>query len=388
MSPLFLALVLAAQAGDAPARSVLSNDHPEFPIGLAKTTQTLEDVNQAAIKDPFGVPKFMEQAAKRGALLAIPSGAKAKRLSTQKLRGPMFKEIVQVEITEGPQKGLRGWVCSGAMVTDTEYAAIRASGGRNKSEQPAYKPLYRDPIAGEKAYLTPQPTMFGMVRTLIRLAVADDSAWAVFQEWQGSTETSRDAILKRLEMTRAIFFATVNTEVKVQKVFQDKVINGIYPVQVELLSGQFKGKVGWVPVTVVSPIPGTSSKTVHVAADMGKGEIQKTIEKRNQRRQQRAKQQAKVRQEISVEVDKEREQQRRDAVVQSQLQLQMIQQQGAIAEAQAANSRAAAYQQLSEALRWQQMMDAYRNGSGVVYGPNGAILMREPLRVPAPVIPE
>jgi hypothetical protein len=66
----------------------------------------------------------------------------------------------------------------------------------------------------------------------------------------------------------------------------------------------------------------------------------------------------------------------------------MIQQQGAIAEAQAANARAAAYQQLSETIRFQQMMDAYRNGSGVIYGPNGTILMRETLRVPAPVIPE
>jgi hypothetical protein len=255
MSTLFLALVLVAQAPDAPTRSTLCNDHPEFPIGFARERQLLEDVNQAAIRDPFGVPKFMEQAAKRGELLAIPSGTKAKRLSAHKLRGPIFKEIVQVEITEGDQNGLRGWVCSAALVTDKEFAAIGATSKRSKSEQPAYKPLYRDPIAGEKAYLSPQPTMFGMVRTLIRLAVADDSAWAVFQEWQGSTETSRDAVLKRLEMTKAIFFATVNTEVKVQKVFPDKLINGIYPVQVELQSGQFKGRVGWVPVTVVSPIP-------------------------------------------------------------------------------------------------------------------------------------
>jgi hypothetical protein len=142
MSPVFLALVLALQAGDSPARSILSNDNPEFPIGFAKNRQTLEDVNQAAMNDPFGVAKFMEQAAKRGELLAIPSGTKAKRLSGYKLRGPMFKELVQVEITEGDQNGSRGWVCSESLVTEKEYAAITASGERNKSEQPAYKPLW------------------------------------------------------------------------------------------------------------------------------------------------------------------------------------------------------------------------------------------------------
>jgi hypothetical protein len=83
------------------------------------------------------------------------------------------------------------------------------------------------------------------------LAAADnDSASAVFQEWQGATESSRDAVLARLEKKKAIFFTTVNTEVKVQKVFPETLINGIYPVQVELLNGPFKGKVGWVPVTV------------------------------------------------------------------------------------------------------------------------------------------
>ena len=130
MSPLVLALFLAVQAPDAPIRSTLSNDHPQFPIGFAKDRELLEEVNQAAIRDPLSVGEFMEQAAKRGELLAIPSGAKAKPLSTHKLRGPMFKEIVQVEVTQGAQKGLRGWVCSKALVSDEEFAAIRAGRGR------------------------------------------------------------------------------------------------------------------------------------------------------------------------------------------------------------------------------------------------------------------
>jgi len=186
MSPLVLAVLLAAQAPDAPNRTTLSNDRPEFPIGLATDVKLLEEVNQAAIREPEGVAGFMDKAAKEGVLIAVPSGTRSKILSTQKLRGPMFKEVVQVEVTQGAQKGLRGWVCSGAPISDKEFAALGAAGAVRKAEGSGYKPLYRDPIPGEKAYLAPQPTMFGMVRTLMRLAVADDSAWAVFQEWQGA----------------------------------------------------------------------------------------------------------------------------------------------------------------------------------------------------------
>ncbi len=383
MSPLVLALFLAVQAPDAPIRSTLSNDHPQFPIGFAKDRELLEEVNQAAIRDPLSVGEFMEQAAKRGELLAIPSGAKAKPLSTHKLRGPMFKEIVQVEVTQGAQKGLRGWVCSKALVSDEEFAAIRAGEGK-KAEEPAYQPLYRDPIPGEKAYLAPQPTMFGMVRSLIRVAVADDSAWAVFQEWQAASESSKDAVFKRLENKKAVFFTAVNTEAKVQKVFPEKMINGIYPVQVELQSGQLTGKIGWVSVAVVSPVPAKSVKPAQVHAASGRTEAQRTIERRNQKRQQRAKYQAQVTAEMAAQAEQEREQQIRQMQVQSQLQLQVLQQQAAIAEARAANSQATAYQQLSQTLRQQQLRDAYRNGGGVVYGPNGPMTMEEYLRSRTP----
>jgi hypothetical protein len=44
------------------------------------------------------------------------------------------------------------------------------------------------------------------------------------------------------------------------------------------VSGQFKGKIGWAPVTVVSPVPGTSHKTAQTGAEKGKTEIQRTIE--------------------------------------------------------------------------------------------------------------
>ena len=279
---------------------------------------------------------MMEQAAKQGDLLAIPSGTKAKLLSSHKFRGPLFKEIVQVEITQGDHKGLRGWVCSKSLVTELEFAAFGASGDAKKVDKSAYQPLFRDPVAGEKAYLAPQPTMFGMVRTLIRAAVADDSAWAVFQEWQGASESARDAVIKRLETKKAIFFTTVNTEVKVQKVFPDKVVNGIYPVQVEFLSGQFKGSVGWVPVTVVSPVPGKTAKPAAGHADQDKAEDQKTIARRNQRRQQRSKLAAKVEAELEAKVQKEREFQLRNQQAQGHLQLQVLQQQAAIAEAQGA----------------------------------------------------
>ena len=72
MSALILAFVLAAQRTDAPIRSTLSNDRPQFPIGLVKEMKLLEDVNLAAIKDPLRVGEFMEHSAKQGALLACP----------------------------------------------------------------------------------------------------------------------------------------------------------------------------------------------------------------------------------------------------------------------------------------------------------------------------
>jgi len=349
MSPLFLALLLAAQSPGAPSRTTPSNDRPEFPIGFAKDAKLLEDVNQFAIKNPLGVKEFMEEATNRGELLSIPSGTKAKPLSTSKLRGPMFKDIVQVEVTQGDQKGLRGWVCSRALVSDEEFAKIGAAGAGTKAEESVCKPLYRDPIPGDKAYLAPQPTMFGTARSLIRLAVADDSAGAVFQEWQGATETSRDAILQRLEMKKSLFVTTYNTEVKVQKVFPDKMINGIYPVQVQLQSGQFKGKVGWAPVTVVSPVPGTSGNPAPVQADSRKAELQKTIDLRKQAHQQRSKYQSKVTAEMTAEAERAREQQIRQQQVQGQLQLQMLQQQAAVAEARAVNERTNLYQQMSRA---------------------------------------
>jgi hypothetical protein len=378
MSPLVLALLLAAQAADSPIRSTLSNDRPQFPIGLAKDMKLLEAVNQAAIRDPLGVAGFMEQAAKRGELLAIPSGTKAKRLSTQKLRGPMFKEIVQVEVTQGTQKGLRGWVCSKALLSDAEFAAIGAPGEDRKADEPAYKPLYRDPIPGEKAYLAPQPTMFGMVSSLIRLGVADDSAWAVFQEWQGAAESSRDAVIKALERKKAIFYTTVNTEAKVQKVFPEKLVNGIYPVQVELLSGQFKGRVGWVTVAVVSPVPGARAKPAPGQADRGKAELQTTIERRKNRRQ-RAQSLNDFPSEPTAKAEKEGDQPARQEQMRAQLQLQMLQQQAALAEAQFAN-QAQLNQQLARTLRQRQLAESYRNGGGVVYGPNGAMTMDEFLR--------
>ena len=119
-------------------------------------------------------------------------------------------------------------------MTDDEYAAIGASRKGPKAEEQAYQPLYRDPMPGEKVYLAPQPTMFGMVRSLTRLYPADDSASAVFKEWHEATDSTRDAVLKRLESKKAIFYTPLNTEAKVQKVFPDKMVRGIYPVEVEL----------------------------------------------------------------------------------------------------------------------------------------------------------
>jgi hypothetical protein len=380
MSPLLLALLLGAQSPSAPDRSVLANDHPQFPIGFAKESKLLEDVNQAAIRDPSGVADFMEQATKRGELLAISSGTKAKPFSKEKLRGPVFKEIVRVEVTDGPQKGLRGWVCNDALVTEAQFAGIEAAKDEKKAEEPTFKPLFRDPISGEKAYLAPQPTMFDMVPSLIRLAVADESAPQVFSEWQGATGGSRDAVIKALERKKAIFVTPVNTQVKVQKVFSDKPVNGIYPVQVELESGFFKGRVGWVPVTVVSPVPGVSVKASAVHEDQRRAALQKTIDLRHQKKQQRSNYQASVSADQAAKAAKDSEQERRDAQVRSQLQLQMLQQQAAVAEARAANAQAGAFQQMTQTMRQQQLLNAQLNGEGIYYGPNGPMTMDEVLR--------
>ena len=196
MSAIVLFLLLAAQAPDTPVRSTLSNDRPQFPIGLAKDMKLPEEMNEAAIRDPLSVEAIAEGAAKRGRLIAIPSGTTAKTLSTRRLRGPVFKEIVEVEITQGDQKGVRGWVCARSLMSDEQFTALGAPGAARKADESGYKLLYRDPVAGEKAYLAPQPTMFGMVRSLIRLAVADGSAAAVFQEWQGAAEASSAAVIK------------------------------------------------------------------------------------------------------------------------------------------------------------------------------------------------
>jgi hypothetical protein len=378
MSPLLLALLLGAQSPSD--RSVLANDHPQFPIGLAKESKLLEDVNQSAMKDPAGVADFMDQATKRGELLPISSGTKAKPLSKEKLRGPVFKEIVRVEVTDGPQKGLRGWVCNDALVTEAQFATFQAAKDGKKAEEPAIKPLFRDPISGEKAYLAPQPTMFDMVPSLIRLAVADDSAPEVFREWQGATGGSRDSVMRALERKKAIFVTPVNTQVKVQRVFSDRPINGIYPVQVELESGFFKGRVGWVPVTVVSPVPGASVKASATQEDQRRAALQKTIDLRHQKKQQRSNYQASVAAEQATKTAKDNEQERRDTQVRSQLQLQMLQQQAAVAEARAANAQAGAFQQMTQTMRQQQLLNAQLNGTGVYYGPNGPMTMDEVFR--------
>jgi hypothetical protein len=377
MSPLILAFLLAAQAPDAPNHCILSNDRPQFPIGLVKEMKLLEDVNLAAVKDPLRVADFMERSAKQGGLLEVPSGTKAKQLATHKLRGPVFKEIIQVEVSEGDQKGLRGWIAWKALMSPEEFAAVKAGGEAHKFEKSEFTPLYRDPLPGETAYLAPQPTMFGMTRTLIRLAVADNSAATVFKEWQGAPDSSRDAVIKMLEHKKSIFFTTVNTEVKVQKVFPAQMIHGIYPVQVELVSGQFKGKIGWAPVTVVSPVPGTSHKTAQTGAEKGKTEIERTIELRNQRKNKRAKTAAQHNAEIAADAAKQQEQQRRDQQLQAQLRLQMLQQQGALAEARAADSRADAYRQMSQNIRQHQLREAQRNGEALAYTPNGPMTQEE-----------
>ena len=306
MSPLILAFLLAAQAPDAPNHSILSNDRPQFPIGLVKEMKLLEDVNLAAIKDPLRVGEFMEHAAKQGGLLEVPSGTKAKQLATHKLRGPMFKEIIQVEVTEGDQKGLRGWVCWKALMSRRRIRSGQGRGRGDESEKSEYTPLYRDPLPGETAYLA-------AATDDVRHARTASSAWRSptirlrpFSRNGREPDSSRDAVIKMLEHKKSIFFTTVNTEVKVQKVFPAQMIHGIYPVQVELLSGQFKGKVGWAPVTVVSPVPGTSHKTAQTGAEKGKTEIERTIELRNQRKKQSAKLRAQHNAEIAANVAKER----------------------------------------------------------------------------------
>jgi hypothetical protein len=384
MSPLVLALLIAAQAADAPLRTTLSNDRPEFPIGFAKDRQLLEDANQLAIKNPIRVGGLMEEAAKKGDLLPIPSGTKAKLVATEKLRGPMFKEITQVEITEGSSKGLVGWTVSKALVTDQEYAAIGASSKAPKAAEQVYQPLYRDPVPGETVYLAPQPTMFGMVRSLTRLYRADESAAAVFKEWHEVTDAARDAFLKRLENKKAIFYTPLNTEAKVRQVFADKMTGGIYPVEVELLSGPLKGTVAWLNVANVSPVRAVRPKVDPAAEEKRKSELQTTIEHRKNRRMKVAARATGGG--PSGPVGKAVAQQPNQDQMRTQMQLQMLQQQAALAEAQLANQSLLS-QQLARTLRQQQLGESYRNGGGVVYGPNGEMTMDEFLRSGGGTIP-
>ena len=332
MSPLVLALLIAAQAPDAPLRTTLSNDRPEFPVGFAKDRQLLEDANQAAIRSPIRVGGLMEEAAKKGDLLPIPSGTKAKLVATEKLRGPMFKEIAQVEITEGSMKGLRGWIVSKSLVTDQEFAAIGASSKAPKAAEQAYQPLYRDPAPGETAYLAPQPTMFGMVRSLTRLYGADDSAPAVFKEWQEATDATRDAVLKRLESNKAIFYTPLNTEARVQKVFSDKMTRGVYPVEVEVLSGPLKGTVAWVCVENVSSVAATRPKVDPSAVEKRKTDLQTTIEHRKNRRMKAAARAVASAPPTAMAPQPNQDQMR------TQMQLQMLQQQAAACRGSARQS--------------------------------------------------
>src|SRR6185312_16136746 len=168
------------------------NDRPQFPIGLTNDFEFLEKVNLASINEPEGVEVLMEKAARQGILVAVSSGTKAKKVSVRTLRGPLFKEVVEVEIAEGPQAGLKGWVTSETLMTDPEFAARKQAKEGGEAGASKYKPLYRDPVAGEKAYLAPQPTMLGMVRHLIRVATFDNSVADVFREWQGASESTRD----------------------------------------------------------------------------------------------------------------------------------------------------------------------------------------------------
>ena len=170
-------------------------------------------------------------------------------------------------------------------MSDDEHAAIGASEKGGKAEQQKYQPLYRDPMPGEKVYMAPQRTMFGMASSLTRVYAADDSASAVFREWHEATGPTRDSVLKRLERKKAIFYTLFNTEARVQKVFPDQMVGGIYPVQVELLTGPLKGTVAWANVANVSPVPGIRPKEDPVEAEKHKAELQATIDRRKNRRQ-------------------------------------------------------------------------------------------------------
>lgn len=315
----------------------------------------------------------MEEAAKKQTLTAIPSGTKAKSLATKTLRGPLFKGIIKVEISDGPNARMQGWVTSESLMTGQEFQARKSAKADAEAPAAKYKPLYRDPALGEKAYLAPQPTMLGMIRHLIRVARADDSAESVFKEWQGATEATRDAILKTLESKKAIFFTTVNTEVKVQKVFPEQMINDIYPVQVEILTGPLKGRIGWVPVTVVSPIPGRAGKPPG-GESKRTADLQKTIDRRKQKAQARAK--AKAAENAKTVVIDAAEQQNQ-AANQAEVQMQILRQQAAIAEAQAATRLD---QELTKAIRERRLRDAQLNGNGVYYTPNGPMTVDEYLR--------
>ena len=190
--------------------------------------------------------------------------------------------------------------------------------------------------------------MLGMVRHLIRVANFDGSVASVFKEWQGASESTRDAILKAFENKKAIFFTTVNTEVKVQKVFPEQMINDVYPVQIEILTGPFKGRVGWVPVTVVSPIPGRAGKPAGEQGGARSAEIQKTIDRREALRKQRAQSRTKAKIAQDAKDEKDAADQRNQALSQAEVQLQILRQQAAIAESQAAAERSQLNRELTQ----------------------------------------
>lgn len=374
MMTILVFLGLVAQGPAAPPRDTLGNDRPQFPIGLARDLGVLREANQAATRDPRAVEGFLVDAAKRGALVPIPSGTRAKSLASDRLRGPMFKEVVEVEVSDGPHKGLRGWVCGGALTTSEEYRARCAAGDR-PGEGGKYAPLYSDPVPGDRAYLAPQPTMIGMVRHFIRFAADGPNVAAVFQEWQESKDETREAVLKRLEGKKAVLLTALNTEVKVRKVFPDRLVEGIYPVEVEILGGQHRGKVGWVPVSVVSAAPGKAEpgKAEKSAEERRAEAEQKSAERKAKQsakqaaNQARAQAEAKAMAQAEAKAERDRAAYLAEEQVRSQIQLQMLRGQAAIAEAQAATEQARAYQMMAQSYRDRIYRDALINGSGPYY---------------------
>ncbi len=173
-----------------------------------------------------------------------------------------------------------------------------------------------------------------------------------------------------MESKKAIFYTPLNTEAKVQKVFADKMTGGVYPVEVELLSGPLKGTVAWVTVANVSPVAAARPKVDPAAQEKRKTDLQTTIEHRKNRRMKTAARAAASGPSTAMAPQPNQDQMR------TQMQLQMLQQQAALAEAQLGN-QSLLYQQMARTLRQQQLSQSYRNGGGVVFGPNGEMTMDE-----------